>query len=89
MPARWLSTGPLLFLGNASYAMYILHAPLHNWLAIFFNRVLHQPDRGLAWLLTYVIAVIVISCLFYRFAEEPMHRGLRRALEARWMNRVG
>jgi peptidoglycan/LPS O-acetylase OafA/YrhL len=83
LPAQWLSSRPMLLLGNASYAMYILHAPIQMWLMVFSRRVLHQEHIGLAWVLVYVAVVITVSCVFYHFAEEPMHRQLRQSLERR------
>jgi peptidoglycan/LPS O-acetylase OafA/YrhL len=80
--ARWLASPPLQFLGNASYAMYILHIPVYVYLSILFRRVLHAEDGGLVWIAVYLLAVIAVASLFYAVVEEPLHRWLRKKLEA-------
>jgi len=82
-PARWLSHPVLLLLGNASYAMYILHAPLYAWLDIFFRRALHREPSDMVWFFSYLAVVISVACLFFHFVEEPLHRRLRSALQQR------
>jgi peptidoglycan/LPS O-acetylase OafA/YrhL len=81
--AKWLSTSTLVFLGNASYSMYILHAPITNWLNIFFRRALDREPVGWVWVWTYLFVTILVSSAFYKFAEDPMHRRLRSALNRR------
>ena len=78
---RFLSMPPLVFLGGASYSMYILHAPVLAWMSIGFVHVLHLDPHGMFWLICYVSMVIGLSSLFFRIAEEPMHRRLRKRLE--------
>lgn len=80
---RFLSTPVLVFLGNASYSMYILHAPLYAWLGIGFRRLLHREPQGMFWLISYVAVVVGLSALFFRKAEEPAHRWLRKRLTRR------
>lgn len=66
--ARALSTGTLVYLGKSSYAMYILHIPI-LWYAAGWNY------RFAPYI--YVIAVIALSALVYRWIEEPANRYLR------------
>lgn len=80
---RLLSMPVLVFLGNASYSMYILHAPVYAWMGIGFRRVLHVEPHGIVWLISYVSAVVGLSSLFFRKAEEPAHRWLRKKLTGR------
>jgi len=77
---RFLSMPVLVFLGNASYSMYILHVPVYAWMNIGFRRLLHIAPHGIFWLICYVSAVVGLSALFFRKAEEPAHRWLRRRL---------
>jgi peptidoglycan/LPS O-acetylase OafA/YrhL len=74
--ARLLSTPAAVFLGKASYAMYILHVPILWW----YLRA--ASPRNLS-ALVYVCAVIAVSSLVYRFLEEPSNRWLRRRLAPR------
>lgn len=77
---RFLSTPVLVFLGNASYSMYILHVPIGAWANIGFRRILHIDPYGRFWLICYVTAVIGLASLFYWKAEEPANRWLRKRL---------
>jgi len=82
-PVAWLSTRPLVFLGNASYAMYILHAPLEQWLMILFTRVLHTEPAGPLWMCVYLVLMVAGSGLFYAVIEEPLHKWLRAKLQGK------
>ncbi len=80
--ARVLAVSPLVFLGNASYAMYILHFPIGEWL-LLAEKALALDFEGLGFVAFYTFAVVVGSSLFYKFAEEPLHHKLRKALAVR------
>ncbi len=75
--ARTLSTPLAVYLGKASYAMYILHVPL-LWWYLRWSREFSG--------IVYVGGVIAISAIVYRAVEEPANRFLRararRAFEA-------
>ena len=66
--ARALSSRIAVYLGKASYAMYILHVPVLWW----YLRWVQQASATV-----YVGAVIGLSALVYRFIEEPANRFLR------------
>ena len=72
--ARFLSSPLLVYLGKASYAMYILHIPILWW----YLRWSHRFSPGL-----YVALVIAISALVYGWFEEPANRYLRSGLRGR------
>lgn len=67
--ARLLSTRVIVYLGKASYAMYILHIPILWWYA----RWLPAASAPV-----YVACVILISAAVYRLLEEPANRGIRK-----------
>jgi len=68
--ARLLASSPAVFLGKASYAMYILHIPVLWWMKRW------TPHTSPA---AYVAVVILLSAVVYRFYEEPLGRYLRGA----------
>jgi len=74
--ARALSARIVVYLGKASYAMYILHVPMLWW----FLRW-HGTSPAL-----YIALVIAVSAVVYGVFEEPANRWLRgrvhRALQA-------
>jgi peptidoglycan/LPS O-acetylase OafA/YrhL len=78
--ARFLSRPVLVFLGSASYTMYILHAPVSAWLTLIFVHILQLVPDGLFWFVCYLCVVVGLSALVFKFAEEPMHRWLRSKL---------
>lgn len=69
----------LTVLGEASYAMYILHYPLLLWFGLITRSV------GIAlpiWLdfIIYLTFVIAVSVLIFYMIERPMRRWITRAL---------
>lgn len=76
-PARWLGSRPIVRVGEASYGLYILHAPFKHAVEAF---VLPGWENR-PWFLVQFFAVIVPLCVlsFERF-EQP----LRNALLRRW-----
>lgn len=66
--AQALSTRVLVYMGKASYAMYILHIPI-LWWAVTWGFPF-APE-------VYVLLVIVLSAIVYGFIEEPANRYLR------------
>ena len=81
--ADWLSNPVVVFLGNASYSMYILHVPIYGWLSILWRRLLSQETSGPVWQAVYVFVVVAASALAFKFVEEPMHYWLKRKLNQR------
>ena len=89
MAARWLSARGAVFLGNASYSMYILHVPVFGWLSIVWRRALHLETTGPLWLAVYLCTVVAVSSLVYKTVEEPFHHRLKRTLNQWLENRWG
>jgi peptidoglycan/LPS O-acetylase OafA/YrhL len=69
---RALSTPAAVYLGKASYAMYILHVPILWW---YLRRHGASP-------LVYFALVIAVSALVYAAFEEPANRWLRGRIQA-------
>jgi peptidoglycan/LPS O-acetylase OafA/YrhL len=70
--ARTLQLAPLMLLGRASYAVYILHVPIFY---VFFHFLPQMWDSApLFW--PYLGALLVASVAVYKFVEEPARRAL-------------
>jgi peptidoglycan/LPS O-acetylase OafA/YrhL len=66
--AHVLSMRPVVYLGKASYGMYILHIPILWW-------AVSWPTFAVRYL--YVAFVMAVSCVVYWVLEEPANRFLR------------
>lgn len=78
--SRALSTRPLVRLGEASFALYILHVPLLAWIARGFRTAgVAQPAQPLHFAMLASLS-IPLSLLVFAAVEEPGRRLLRRAL---------
>jgi peptidoglycan/LPS O-acetylase OafA/YrhL len=62
-----------VYLGKASYAMYILHVPMLWW----YLRLTRAGSASV-----YLSTVIGVSALVYRYVEEPANRWLRSRVHA-------
>ena len=82
IPAQALSTPGALFLGKASYAMYILHIPLLWWFKRTWFYTSGRISHPVAAVL-YIVAVVVLSGLVWRSVEEPANRRIRAWVTAR------
>ena len=82
LPLGWLST----VLGDASYAVYLLHVPFaHLWMRLF--KVLDPPGGSLAYLALGVPLLIALSLAFHRWIEQPLTDRLNRMLGDRGAKR--
>jgi peptidoglycan/LPS O-acetylase OafA/YrhL len=75
-PARLLASRPLEVLGNASYALYLLHVPLFYWVAGWSQRRVGAnvlDDAGAAAVV--VVIVVAISVVVHRLVERRLVGG--------------
>jgi len=75
---RALSPAPLVFLGNASYAIYALHEPIALWWDAYGPAKLGYPLPTWADFPLYTGLVILLAALCYRYVETPLRRRIRR-----------
>ncbi len=66
--ARALSARPVVYLGKASYGMYILHIPILWW-------AVSWPDFAVRYL--YMALVVGLSCVVFAVFEEPANQWIR------------
>jgi hypothetical protein len=74
-----LARPPLLMLGRASYATYILHVPVFFVLLRFDPEGWHKPS----FLAAYAFVMLVVSLVAHHAIEEPARRAITRRALAR------
>jgi peptidoglycan/LPS O-acetylase OafA/YrhL len=76
----FLGWRPFVILGEASYALYLLHDPVWSWL----DRRLHLVPAGsigcVLFIGGYLVGIVVLSLLVMRLIEQPARRAIRRRL---------
>jgi peptidoglycan/LPS O-acetylase OafA/YrhL len=89
--ARMMSWWPLVFFGEVSYAIYLIHVPLSRW----FGMVLHHLFSNLSTdprefkvpnypsLIVFIVLLLMFTAAVYRRFEMPMRDKVRRSL-GRW-----
>lgn len=77
----WLDAAPLVLLGEASYALYLFHAPAHAYLLAVVKRVA-GPGLDATWgvFALYVALVLPLSTFIYTAFERPSRARLRSRL---------
>jgi len=73
-----LSLPVFVLLGEASYAIYILHVPLRNWMYRILDWIHPGVQPSLPLLLVYTLFTLAISILVFKVIEEPARRLIRR-----------
>jgi peptidoglycan/LPS O-acetylase OafA/YrhL len=77
---RLLSGRSMTLLGGASYSVYLLQAPVRDWVRVISTRLLSSGGARLATPLTPVVLVL-FSILVFKIWEEPWRRTIRRWLK--------
>lgn len=78
---RWLSRPSLVLLGEASYALYLVHMPVGEWLGTISRRT-HLPVApwtGALGFTVYLVVALALSICVLRWIEEPARRAIRDA----------
>ena len=80
-----LSTRPLIYGGQISFSLYMIHEPVHtiwNWIAQEHRLAL--PMWGMKIVVVGLIAAaLALSAVLFRFVEEPARRWMRRMIDYR------
>ena len=86
--ARPLGWPPLVLLGEASYAVYILHVPVHDWMDLTppgvwaaVTRLAHLPSEGAAFEISYILVTLAAAVAVFQLVETPARVGVRRLLD--------
>jgi peptidoglycan/LPS O-acetylase OafA/YrhL len=73
-----LSSRPMILLGGASYSVYLMQAPVRDWVRVLSTRFLGSGARFVTPLTPVVL--VLASILVFKFWEEPWRRAIRRWL---------
>jgi peptidoglycan/LPS O-acetylase OafA/YrhL len=76
---RSLSSPIMGMLGRSSYAFYLLHQPLLDYLGNPYLRPWFGNSWHDAYVITMILITVVVSITLYRFYEKPMNSLIRGA----------
>jgi peptidoglycan/LPS O-acetylase OafA/YrhL len=81
-PLAWLlSLRPLVFLGDISYSVYLVHVPMQMIALDVFEHVKWTAPSSSVWfMLTYVASVVAVGTVTHYTIEKPAQRWLRKRL---------
>jgi len=82
--AAFLSHPWLMFLGQASYAIYILHQPILRFMSTAAGGIF--TPRGLPGMSAYLLVVLITASGAFKLVEEPMNKLLKTRL-GNWLDR--
>ena len=75
----WLGSKPIVLLGEASFAFYILHVPLFRYAKMLFPSVATAPAPFLGFLLV----LTAVSIFSFLWIEKPLCAYLRKAYKTK------
>jgi peptidoglycan/LPS O-acetylase OafA/YrhL len=84
LPA-WLSRPTVVYGGQISFSLYMIHEPVHtiwNWLVAQYGIAMPRSVAKIAVIGVIVIAVLAAMALFH-FVEEPARRWMRAMVDSR------
>src|SRR5207245_7116971 len=81
--AAFLALPAMVALGEASYALYILHVPLWEWVAHIGPAPVATDPMRFVFYVVYLGLLVAISLLSLRFLEQPARRAIRQAFTGR------
>lgn len=85
--SRLLAWRGFVLLGEASYAMYILHIPLRFWWDAGQDMVGFRFQPWLSFLL-YFVLVVVVSIVVYRHVETPLRHWINEQKTFRYRGSI-
>lgn len=83
--AAWLSTRAMIYGGQISFSLYMIHEPVHtvwNWIAQEYRLALPMWGMKLV-VIGLIAAAVAFSALLFHFVEEPARRWMRSMVDVR------
>jgi peptidoglycan/LPS O-acetylase OafA/YrhL len=81
--SRWLDWRGLVLLGEASYSLYILHRPVHDWFGWMSNRWGLISPSTTGGFVFYLATCLALSVLALKWIEYPCRDWIKRRLGTR------
>lgn len=78
--AAVLAWKPFVFLGGASYSLYILHWPAWQFWQQCFGKSQLAAQQPHVYFVAYFMFTTLAACLCFKYFEEPLNVSLRRRL---------
>ena len=75
--AQFLTTRPLLFLGEISFSIFISHQLFINYVLGYYKNSLFYTFSQPMTLILSILLIILLSSLIYLFIEDPVRKRLR------------
>ncbi len=78
-----------VFLGEASYAVYLFHTPFHDWLKAALSGTGVSLDAK-TFFPIYLLTLLALASLLHLLVERPARRWIRSGVRPpRWLARAG
>ena len=74
---------PMRWLGDRSYAIYLLHMPVLRLIELAVGKVAGGPAAAALWTTGFAVLVLILADVSYRFIERPARRAIRMGWEQR------
>lgn len=75
---RYGNSKILLFLGNISYSLYLIHVPIGGKVINLSKRLELNDPAKFGVILIALLVSIVVAWLFYKFIEKPSHQWAKK-----------
>ncbi|GGZ06221.1 acyltransferase family protein [Novosphingobium colocasiae] len=81
--SRFAGSAPMRWLGDRSYAIYLLHMPVLKLIEMNVGKVSGGPGTAALWTAGFAALVLVLADLSFRLVEVPARRAIRAVWAAR------
>ncbi|MDR3349856.1 MAG: acyltransferase [Acidaminococcales bacterium] len=86
--SRLLSHPALVFLGESSFCLYMVHQPVLALLKRAFGAQLHTVGDMLVLAAFAAVAAVTLSALLHVFYEKPLHGCLKKLWTEKWRAQI-